>query len=563
MPHPLRCKTFLWLPLSVPIAWGLALMPVAPAQATTPTPAAIDGMLESALAGEFALQAGLLDQAASHYLRAATLAGQDTVLAERATRLALLADDRPLAGQATALWQALSPHALGARAAQAMLALRNGNPAQALPVLAGLLADPDPAGAATAVVTLAQSGAPPQAVVAVLTALLEGGHLPASPQIWQELGALVLRLEDETLARKMLAAAASLFPDEPRVRLLQARFLHADGLRDQALAVLSPLHAVARGDVQVRNALAAQYEAMGEWALGGRVMAMGPQDTLSLAVRAAFLVKQNDRNQLRALYGRLVRAPVPDDPERHLLLGKMAEYLQQYEQALAWYQRGRPGEAGLEARLRTVMLLHRMGRRSEAVATVQSLQNDVRLDENARRDAYLLESELQSSAGERLRALNRGLAAFALDPALLYARALHWIGVEQAARAEADLRQLLAAEPDNASALNALGYLLADRTTRYQEALELINRALVAEPDNPAVLDSHGWVLYRLGRVAEASGVLRRAWALQRDAEIGAHLAEVLLASGQAAEAREIYEQARAIDPEHRAIQLLHERLGP
>ena len=81
-------------------------------------------------------------------------------------------------------------------------------------------------------------------------------------------------------------------------------------------------------------------------------------------------------------------------------------------------------------------------------------------------------------------------------------------------RAEADLRKILVAEPDNVAALNALGYTLADRTTRYQEALQLIDRARTAEPDNAAIIDSYGWVLYRLGRNEEALVELRRAFDL-------------------------------------------------
>ena len=128
--------------------------------------------------------------------------------------------------------------------------------------------------------------------------------------------------------------------------------------------------------------------------------------------------------------------------------------------------------------------------------------------------------------------------------------------------AEADLQALLLQEPDSAAALNALGYILADRTERYQEALALIDRARLAEPDNAAIIDSYGWVLYRLGQLLPALEQLQRAWSLQREAEIGAHLAQVLLDLGRGQQAREIYRQARELDPENRAVQALHDRLG-
>ena len=112
------------------------------------------------------------------------------------------------------------------------------------------------------------------------------------------------------------------------------------------------------------------------------------------------------------------------------------------------------------------------------------------------------------------------------------------------------------------AALNALGYTLADRTTRYQEALELIDRARAAAPEDAAIIDSYGWVLYRLGRNAEALVELRRAFTLQKDAEIAAHVAEVLWVMGQKDEARRFFEEARKIDPDNRSLQRALEKTG-
>jgi Flp pilus assembly protein TadD len=112
------------------------------------------------------------------------------------------------------------------------------------------------------------------------------------------------------------------------------------------------------------------------------------------------------------------------------------------------------------------------------------------------------------------------------------------------------------------AALNALGYTLADRTHRYQEALELIERARVAEPDNSAIIDSYGWVLYRLGRNEEALVQLRRAWSLTKDPEVAAHVGEVLWVTGQKEEARRFFDEARKLDPDNRALLRAIEKLG-
>ncbi|PCU44792.1 tetratricopeptide repeat protein, partial [Listeria monocytogenes] len=208
---------------------------------------------------------------------------------------------------------------------------------------------------------------------------------------------------------------------------------------------------------------------------------------------------------------------------------------------------------------------YELGQTDKAFAGVHAIQSDAMIDDEARRDAYLLEAELRQRGDDlpgELDALARGLAAYPDENALLYARALAWERRDDVPRAEADLRKILVTEPENVAALNALGDTLADRTTRYQEALELIDRARVAEPDNAAIVDSYGWVLYRLGRNEEALVQLRRAWTLAKDPEIAAHVGEVLWVLGRKDEARRFFDEARKLDPENRALQRVIEKYG-
>ena len=81
---------------------------------------------------------------------------------------------------------------------------------------------------------------------------------------------------------------------------------------------------------------------------------------------------------------------------------------------------------------------------------------------------------------------------------LLYARAMLGEKIGRIDIVERDLRAILAEDPENAQALNALGYTLADRTKRYEEAYALIEKALELDPESFYILDSIGWVLYRL-----------------------------------------------------------------
>jgi tetratricopeptide (TPR) repeat protein len=103
---------------------------------------------------------------------------------------------------------------------------------------------------------------------------------------------------------------------------------------------------------------------------------------------------------------------------------------------------------------------------------------------------------------------------------------------------EAEFRKVLAAVPDHASALNYLGFMLADRNIRLQESLDMINKALEKEPNNGAYLDSLGWVLFRLGRLPEAEENIRRALEyVPLDPSIHDHMGDILMKQAKVKEA--------------------------
>jgi tetratricopeptide (TPR) repeat protein len=146
---------------------------------------------------------------------------------------------------------------------------------------------------------------------------------------------------------------------------------------------------------------------------------------------------------------------------------------------------------------------------------------------------------------------------------LLYARALLAQQLGWFDRAEQDMRRILSNDPDNVRTLNALGYSLADKTDRYEEALGYISKALAQTPDDPAIIDSMGWVQFRLGNLGKARSFLEQAWDLTKDSEIGAHLGEVLWVQGEHEAARSIWAEAKANDPENPALLDVLKRINP
>lgn len=520
--------------------------------------------LEPLMAGEFALQAGKLDEAARAYLDAAR-AADDVTLAERATRIALLAKDNTRAAEALALWRRLGGDPLAQSAADATLALRRGDERKARRELNTLLAAGSDAGWQQAVGVLGIGARDPEQAARLLARLVKDGRIPDKLPAWLAFGGLAQKLDQDALAERIVEEVVRRFPGEPRVALLMASQLREAGKPKQAREVLAQLDPALLLVPELRLAVAAEYDGLGDYPAAAATLAHGPQDHQTYTLRAALLARSENKTELTALYDELRRDAARPDPQRRLLLGQIAEFLDRFEEALDWYRGVPGGEQRWVARLRSANVLHELKRGEEAYQALRDLQADAAAPEDARRDAYILEAELRNKdkddAGE-LDAYARGLAAYPDDPNILYARALGWERRDDIARAEADFRKILVADPDSTAALNALGYTLADRTTRYQEALELIDRARTAEPDNAAIIDSYGWVLFRLGRREEALAELRRAYSLQKDPEIATHVGEVLWSLGRKAEARRYFEEARKLDPDNRALKRALQAIG-
>ncbi|WPX78518.1 tetratricopeptide repeat protein [Pseudomonas trivialis] len=234
----------------------------------------------------------------------------------------------------------------------------------------------------------------------------------------------------------------------------------------------------------------------------------------------------------------------------HLNLGRIAEERNDPQAALLEYAQVGPGNDYLPAQLRQADILMSNGRTDEAekrLAAARDAEPDYAIQ------LYLIQAETLSAnkQGERAwKLLQQALLQYPDDLNLLYTRAMQAEKRNDLAQMEKDLRLIIKRDPDNAMALNALGYTLSDRTTRYAEAKALIEQAHKLNPEDPAVLDSLGWVNYRLGNLDEAERLLRQALERFPDQEVAAHLGEVLWANGKQREARQVWEKFLKEQPE-------------
>ena len=177
-----------------------------------------------------------------------------------------------------------------------------------------------------------------------------------------------------------------------------------------------------------------------------------------------------------------------------------------------------------------------------------------------------IESNLLIQSGyitEAKTLLDSSLNRFPNESELLFARVLYYDFQGDKAGSERDLQQIIRMQPEDSRALNHLGYMLADQTNRFEEALKLIERAIAISPDDPAIIDSLAWAQYKLGYYEEALSNLRRAFAVFPDHEVASHLGEVLWQMGREEEATQVWEDALEVQPDSELIREVIERFRP
>jgi len=177
-----------------------------------------------------------------------------------------------------------------------------------------------------------------------------------------------------------------------------------------------------------------------------------------------------------------------------------------------------------------------------------------------------IESNLLIQSGyitEAKTLLDSSLNRFPNESELLFARVLYYDSQGDKAGSERDLQQIIRMQPDDSRALNHLGYMLADQTNRFEEALKLIERAIAISPDDPAIIDSLAWAQYKLGHYEDALSNLRRAFAVFPDHEVASHLGEVLWQMGREEEATQVWEDALEVQPDSDLIRKVIERFRP
>jgi tetratricopeptide (TPR) repeat protein len=284
-----------------------------------------------------------------------------------------------------------------------------------------------------------------------------------------------------------------------------------------------------------------------------RVIAAQPDDA-DAVYAVGLLSLQTNRLDEAEKYLKKALELRPENDQARVYLGQVAEQRKRYAEAIRWYEQVSYGEFYFEAQARIGVMIARQGDLPRARAHLQAIEV---ASEAQKVQRVLAEEQILREArqyAEAYAVLNKALVEMPGDKDLLYARALVAEKLNRIDVVEADLREVIKKDPKNAHALNALGYTLTDRTTRYDEAHELLKQALALRPDDAFILDSMGWLQYRLGNHTEAVKYLKRALEVRDDAEISAHLGEVLWVMGNRNEAESVWSRALKDTPDNEAL---------
>lgn len=514
-------------------------------------------VLYSLLLGEIAGHRGQLDVSVLSLSRAAQKT-RDPRLAERATLAALYAR-RPQEALANAqLWAELRPQSSEANEALAASYMELGNSAKAREYFRKLLELGGDAGLAQGYLRIAATLGRQSNRNDALDVMRDLVALhPGQAVAHYALAHLAVRVGDLDVASTAIERALALSPAWEDAALFKARVLvsrkdmqkvvrfHEQYLNDHPRASSVRLsYARLLVDLKQWDKARVQFK---------RVVEASPRDAESVFSVALLALQNNDLDEAESYLQRALDLQ-PENDQARLYLGQVAEQRKRYEEAISWFNAVESAELFFEAQTRIGVLLARQG---DVAGAREHLHNLSPGSEAQKAQLALAEEQILRDArqpAEAFEVLSRALAGLPDNADLLYARALVAEKLNRVDVVEKDLRRILGKDPKNANALNALGYTLADRSTRYQEALGLIEQALAIKPDDPFILDSLGWVHYRLGNHAEAVRHLRSALGMRADAEIAAHLGEVLWVMGDRAGAETVWTGALKQSPDSEVL---------
>ncbi len=502
------------------------------------------------MTAEIAGQRGQYALALDGYLRAAKRV-KDLAVIKRAAQIALYVNDDTRLQEALSLWQQVEPDSLEMHYLMLFAAIKSENERSARKSVDYILAQ-DKNDFDTKMIGMLK-GAQKKSQLSFAYQILEQviNQYPENKQLLFVQSYIGLQLNRRREAQAKITQVLALDRHWVKALLLQAQLFIGQNDYAQATEILKQADAEENSiqlKEQIVQLLIQQRKFDEAKTILQKLTAEAPENKELRFKLALVYLQTEEEGKARVILELLINEKQYHD-RAAFYLGRIEAKAKHTTEALIWFDavRGMPYE--FEARISAVLILMDKGKFEDALFRIKQIKSDFP-EKNS--DIVLVESEIYSEEKEYQQAfdvLTEVLLNDAENKKILYTRALVAEKLGKLDILEDDLKYILQKSPSDANVLNALGYTLADKTTRYAEAKQYLDKAIAIKPNEPVILDSYGWLLFKMNRYHEAEDYLQRAYKLMPQAEIAAHLVEVLWAMQQQEAARLIYKKAMARYP--------------
>jgi len=540
---------------SIPLASSQAL-----AQSELPEVEGADTdsqLMYELMIAELAGQRGQLDVAMAGYIQASKRT-DDPRVSERATRLSMFGSQWEEAEKAARRWIELDPDTSEGPQILGQSLLRQEKTDEAAQLYTELVKNSNNRRQTLGDVQFElQRNVNPAVSVAVMQTLVNVFDKEGEAHLG--LARALITNNENVAALEAADAAVDLSPDDANALLLRAQILSGTGKPEEALASLKTALEATPDNTQLRLGYAQVLIEGGRYDEVGteldRIHSESLENPDTLLTISLFAIESRRIDQARVFLADLLASGEFGD-QASFYLARISDDQQEFVQAVAYYDAVAEGDLLFTARLRAAELTAQLGNLEEGRSRLQSLAtsspNPAVQPGLVATESRMLQDANQNA--EALRVLNDGLVRFPDDKDLLYARALAADFSGDNGMMIDDLNRLIELDPDNAHALNALGYHYADNNIELERAEQLLVKANELLPEDPAIMDSLGWLRFRKGQYDEAIQLLRSAYELFPDPEIAAHLGEALWLAGSEDEAKTIIAAALEKDPEDKRL---------
>lgn len=514
------------------------------------------------MTAEIAGQRGQYALALDEYLRAANKI-KDVEVIKRAAKIAVYLQDMPKLERSLQLWMEVDPDNLEAHYLLAIEAIKSGNKSRAIESLDFILARDDSDFESNTLAMLKGLQKPAELALAYQVFEALSIKYPGNEKLYFVQALMDVQGKRNRQAQLKIAKALVLEPNWVKALLLQAQLYIVQGKLAEATELLQRAD-TEKPRMQIREQIAQLLMQQGRFDEAQDVLqdliVQAPENN-ELKFKLALVYLQVDKEaEARDILEALVDDPAYRD-RAAFYLGRIEAKARHAKEALEWFDGIGTDPYKYEAGISSILILMDEQRFKKGLLRVQRMQTEY---PQKKSDLVLIESEIYSQMQAYAKAfdvLTTALLEDADNHKILYARALIAEKLDKLDVLEDDLKYILEKNPNNVSALNALGYTLADKTNRYAEAKVYLDKAIALKPNDAIIMDSYGWLLFKLNKVSEAYQYLQRAYELEPQAEIAAHLVDVLWVMGEESEARAILSDALQKNPSDSLLIEVKERL--